>query len=215
MNSRSSPTIVLVSVPGTLGGIDSILRRAGVRLVRLMSSSAPARRPDRLAQAARRLPETGHRARHEPGRRGSRGPTVASGWRPPSRNSRVLGGRTRNRTGPSEGRDPSGPSTSNRRHFGDRIVAPSDAYSASRLLSFRRRRSPARAHAAEPRAPSRRSSGLSARDASPPDGPSTSRSFSGGSPRRDEPLRPIEPSESVGSDDVLSAIPDRPLGGPW
>ncbi|MGA8604925.1 MAG: uroporphyrinogen-III synthase [Thermoplasmata archaeon] len=38
MNSRSSPTIVLVSVPGTLGGIDSILRRAGVRLVRLMSS---------------------------------------------------------------------------------------------------------------------------------------------------------------------------------
>jgi len=37
MTSRSSPTVVVLSAPGTLQGIDSELRRAGVRLVRIAS----------------------------------------------------------------------------------------------------------------------------------------------------------------------------------
>jgi uroporphyrinogen-III synthase len=38
MVSRSSPTVVVVSGPGSLEGIDPLLRRAGARLVRLASS---------------------------------------------------------------------------------------------------------------------------------------------------------------------------------
>lgn len=37
MRSRSRPTIVLFSAPGTLRGIDPLIRRAGPRLVRLVS----------------------------------------------------------------------------------------------------------------------------------------------------------------------------------
>jgi uroporphyrinogen-III synthase len=38
MTSRPAPTVVIVSAPGTLEGVDPLLRRAGVRPVRLVSA---------------------------------------------------------------------------------------------------------------------------------------------------------------------------------
>jgi uroporphyrinogen-III synthase len=57
MTSRSPPTVVLLSAPGTLEGIDPLLHRAGARLVRLASLEPrpvdPTRWLERLARAPR------------------------------------------------------------------------------------------------------------------------------------------------------------------
>jgi uroporphyrinogen-III synthase len=57
MTSRSPPTVVVLSAPGTLGGIDPLLRRAGVRLIRLASLKTRPADPKLWWERLRRFPE--------------------------------------------------------------------------------------------------------------------------------------------------------------
>ena len=56
MTARSPPTVVLLSGPGTLERIDPLLRRAGVRLVRLSSLEPRPVDPARWLDRVRRIP---------------------------------------------------------------------------------------------------------------------------------------------------------------
>ena len=90
MASSASPTVVLVSSAGTLAGIDPLLRRAGIRLVRLTAVEARPVEPDRwLGRLARGPPpdtvvvtsRNAVRAGVVPWRRaGSRAPRPAEFW---------------------------------------------------------------------------------------------------------------------------------------
>jgi len=57
MSSHSPPTVVLLSAPGTLQGIDTGLRRAGARLVRLSSIEPRPIHPTTWMDRLKRFPE--------------------------------------------------------------------------------------------------------------------------------------------------------------
>ncbi len=57
MTSRSPPTVVVLSAPGTLGGIEPLLRRARIRLVRLASLKTRPVDPKIWWERLRRFPE--------------------------------------------------------------------------------------------------------------------------------------------------------------
>lgn len=167
-----------------------------------------------MAASPREGSPPGHGGGHEPCRGGSRDTALAPGRGTVSPIDRVLGGRTRDRCGATEGGHPRGSSPKGCRGRGGRPLARTRPASADRVPSLQPGRTRARALSPPARPSRRRPRRLPARTALPESASRTPRARPGRPSGCDEPFRTLGTSPPSRPTNVRPGLPDGAPRGP-